>query len=121
MAQIKTIRLVDDLTGQPADETLEFGVDGKRYEIELSADNAPRLRNVLAEYVAAARRKSVAARPPQWCRAACGRRPRAQPNNMINKLVRTPQWARARGMKVSDRGRIPAGPGRLPRTQRRVS
>ena len=56
MAQIREIRLVDDLDGEVADETVEFGVDGKNYEIDLSTANAKKLRDALAEFVAAARR-----------------------------------------------------------------
>ena len=44
MAQIREIRLVDDLDGAVADETVEFGVDGKNYEIDLSTANAEKLR-----------------------------------------------------------------------------
>ena len=35
MAQIQEIRLIDDLDGHEADETVEFGIDGKSYEIDL--------------------------------------------------------------------------------------
>ena len=56
MAQIREIRLVDDLDGEVADETVEFGVDGKNYEIDLSTANAKKLRDALAEFVASARR-----------------------------------------------------------------
>ena len=56
MAQIREIRLVDDLDGESADETVEFGIDGKSYEIDLSKENAGRLRDVLADFVSAARR-----------------------------------------------------------------
>ena len=48
MAQIREIRLVDDLDGETADETVEFGIDGKSYEIDLSKENAGRLRDALA-------------------------------------------------------------------------
>ena len=51
MAQIREIRLVDDLDGESADETVEFGIDGKSYEIDLSKENAGRLRDVLADFV----------------------------------------------------------------------
>ena len=34
------VRLEDDLTGGPADETVEFGIDGRAYEIDLSARHA---------------------------------------------------------------------------------
>ena len=42
MARKVTTVLIDDLTGENADETVEFGIDGKLYEIELTADNASR-------------------------------------------------------------------------------
>ena len=93
MAQIKEVRLVDDLTGDAADETIEFGLDGRNYEIDLSDGNAKKLRDVLADYVAAARRAGGAARRPSVDREQ-------------NQAIR--EWARNRGMKVSDRGRIPA-------------
>src|SRR4051812_50148383 len=56
VAQIREIRLVDDIDGEAADETVEFGIDGKTYEIDLSKDNAGRLRDALADFVSAARR-----------------------------------------------------------------
>jgi hypothetical protein len=46
MAQQVQIVLVSDLHGGPADETVQFGVDGITYEIDLSADEAAALRNV---------------------------------------------------------------------------
>ena len=102
MAQIREVRLIDDLDGEAADETVEFGLDGKVFEIDLSKGNAGRLRDALAEFVGAARkaggarRRSAAATPP--------RRPSIDREQ--NQAIR--DWARKRGMKVSDRGRIPA-------------
>lgn len=49
------IQLVDDLDGGPAQETVEFGIDGTAYEIDLSSDNAGKLRAIFADYVANAR------------------------------------------------------------------
>ena len=102
MAQIREIRLVDDLSGDVADETIEFGLDGKNYEIDLTTANAKKLRDVLADYVASARRATTGRR-----RAAANspaRRPAIDREQ--NQAIR--EWARKRGMKVSDRGRIPA-------------
>ncbi|ANY07059.1 histone-like nucleoid-structuring protein Lsr2 [Pseudonocardia sp. HH130630-07] len=105
MAQIKEIRLVDDLSGDAADETIEFGLDGRNYEIDLSNDNAKQLRDVLADYVAAARRAAgPAARRRGGPAAPAARRPSVDREQ--NQAIR--EWARKRGMKVSDRGRIPA-------------
>lgn len=104
MAQIKEVRLVDDLTGDAADETIEFGLDGRSYEIDLTNDNAKKLRDVLADYVAAARRASAPARRRGGSSNSAARRPSVDREQ--NQAIR--EWARKRGMKVSDRGRIPA-------------
>jgi Lsr2 len=103
MAQIREVRLIDDLDGESADETIEFGIDGKNYEIDLSKDNAGKLRDALAAYVAAARR-SGGRRSRSTASAAPARRPSIDREQ--NQAIR--EWARKRGMKVSDRGRIPA-------------
>ena len=47
MAQQVTVSLVDDLSGVRADETVAFGLDGKFYEIDLSSENAEKLRDAL--------------------------------------------------------------------------
>ncbi|MBN9100558.1 MAG: Lsr2 family protein [Pseudonocardia sp.] len=104
MAQIQEIRLVDDLDGNEADETLEFGIDGKTYEIDLSEDNAGKLRDALAEFIASARRLSGGRGRRPAASAAPARRPTIDREQ--NQAIR--EWARKRGMKVSDRGRIPA-------------
>ncbi|GAA1387503.1 Lsr2 family protein [Pseudonocardia kongjuensis] len=104
MAQIKEVRLVDDLTGDAADETIEFGLDGRNYEIDLTGDNAKKLRDVLADYVAAARRAAGPSRRRGSASGSAARRPSVDREQ--NQAIR--EWARKRGMKVSDRGRIPA-------------
>jgi hypothetical protein len=106
MAQKVTVTLVDDLDGTEAEETVEFGLDGAAYQIDLSEENAERLRDALAEYVDHARRsggrKRATVRP-----AAAGRPARpASADREQNQAIRA--WARKQGMKVSDRGRIPS-------------
>ena len=105
MAQKVTVTLVDDLDGTEAEETVEFGLDGASYQIDLSEDNAERLRDALAEYVEHARRsggrKRATARPPAGRPARPATADREQ-----NQAIRA--WARKQGMKVSDRGRIPS-------------
>ena len=56
MAQKTIVQLIDDLDGGQAAETINFGLDGAHYEIDLSEDNAAALRDVLAPYIAHARR-----------------------------------------------------------------
>jgi len=104
VAQIREIRLVDDLDGEVADETVEFGVDGKNYEIDLSKDNAGKLRDALSEFIASARKASGGRRRGSAAPVAPARRPSIDREQ--NQAIR--EWARKRGMKVSDRGRIPA-------------
>jgi hypothetical protein len=108
VAQKVTVSLIDDLDGDKADETVEFGLDGKSYEIDLSSENASRLRDALAEFVAAARRPGGRRRSGGGggTAAAAGSTRRASVDREQNQAIR--DWARKRGMKVSDRGRIPA-------------
>lgn len=102
MAQITEVRLVDDLDGGPAAESITFGVDGRTYEIDLSEEHANELRDALAPFVAAARRAggngAPAARPRSTSRSSRSREETA--------AIR--QWALDNGHEVSTRGRIPS-------------
>jgi excisionase family DNA binding protein len=55
-AQIQDIRSVDVLDGGEADETVEFGFEGRNYEIDLSEKNVDKLREAFAPFIQAARR-----------------------------------------------------------------
>ncbi len=100
MAQKVQILLVDDLDSSEADGTVRFGLDGAEYEIDLNAEHAQALRDALARYVRAARRAGGGARRP--ARAGRG----APGAGVDNTAVR--EWARAQGIEVKDRGRVPA-------------
>jgi hypothetical protein len=97
VAQRVTVVLEDDLDGGSADETVLFGLDGANYEIDLSAKNAAKLRDVLAKYVGSARRSS-----------ARGRRAGSRGRGGSSNASAVREWARANGYDVSDRGRVPA-------------
>ncbi|GAB3972202.1 hypothetical protein GCM10029978_048830 [Actinoallomurus acanthiterrae] len=56
MAQQVIKRLIDDLDGDEAEETVSFAIDGVTYEIDLSAENARILRDRLSPFVQRARR-----------------------------------------------------------------
>ncbi len=56
MARKVNVLLLDDIDGSGAAETIPFGLDGTRYEIDLSSDHAQELRKQLEPYVKAARR-----------------------------------------------------------------
>ncbi|HKS48472.1 MAG TPA: Lsr2 family protein [Amycolatopsis sp.] len=106
MAQKVLVSLVDDIDGSEADETVEFGLDGINYQIDLSSENAEELRDALAQYVEHARRaggrKRAAGRPSAKAAVA---RP-ASVDREQNQAIRA--WARKNGFQVSDRGRIPS-------------
>ncbi|WIX88832.1 histone-like nucleoid-structuring protein Lsr2 [Amycolatopsis sp. DG1A-15b] len=56
MARNTAVRVLDDLTGEPAAETVGFGLDGIDYDIDLSFANAEALRGLLQRYADAGRR-----------------------------------------------------------------
>jgi hypothetical protein len=110
MAQKVVVSLVDDLDSSEADETVEFGLDGTTYEIDLSDDNASALRARLADYVAHARRRSGRRRSGSGAPASAPAKRagggRAAVDREQNQAIR--EWARKQGMTVSERGRIPS-------------
>lgn len=103
MATETTVTLVDDMDGSLAEESIEFRLDKREYEIDLSAANAAKLREVLAPFIAGARKVS-------------GRHLRSVPTGGPSRAVSADreqnqairEWAAKRGMKVAERGRIPA-------------
>ncbi|HXU98288.1 MAG TPA: Lsr2 family protein [Jiangellaceae bacterium] len=97
MAQKVQVILVDDLDGGEAAETVNFSLDGVAYELDLSKKNAAKFRDALAPYVGSARKSARRG----------GRRGQARGSRGSNtSAIR--QWARDQGLKVSDRGRVPA-------------
>ena len=101
MAKQTTVTLVDDLDGSVADEQVEFAMDGKSYEIDLSATNSARLRETLAPFVSAARRTGGRRRSGGAVATA-----RPSTDREQNQAIR--EWAKKKGLNVSERGRIPA-------------
>ena len=98
--KIQTL-FIDDIDGSAAEGTVRFALDGTDYEIDLNKQHAEALRKALAKYVEAARRSSgAAAKRP----ARSGRRSSASGLNTTE--VR--EWAKAQGIEVKDRGRVPA-------------
>jgi Lsr2 len=91
---------VDDIDGSDAEGTVRFGLDGTEYEIDLNAEHAQALRDAVARYAKAGRRVGGAARRP----SRAGRR--ASASGLNTTEVR--EWAKAQGIEVKDRGRIPA-------------
>ena len=98
-------KLIDDLDGGDADETVSFGLDGTGHEIDLSKKNAAAFRKALDRYVSAARRQGGSRSAPR------GRAAKATGNGTKPKrdfdLTQLREWAGANGVAVPSRGRIP--------------
>ncbi|KRB38936.1 UNVERIFIED_CONTAM: Lsr2 family protein [Microbacterium sp. SLM126] len=108
MARRIVHQLVDDLDGTVLEvgegETVLFSLDGVAYEIDLTSENAARLRDSLASYIDAAR--SVSSRGSGSGGSSAGARKRRRTGQQDYSAVRA--WAKANGHKVSERGRVPA-------------
>jgi hypothetical protein len=100
VAQKVQTLFIDDIDGSAAEGTVRFGLDGTEYEIDLNAEHARQLRDAPAAYVRAARRVSGGSRRP----GRGGRRGSA--STLSTTEVR--EWAKAQGIEVKDRGRVPA-------------
>ena len=48
MAQKTTVRFIDDLDGSAASGTFDFSLEGRNYQIDLSDENAGKLRDALS-------------------------------------------------------------------------
>lgn len=102
MATRHVTHLIDDLDGSVLEDgegkQVTFSLEGRSYEIDLSANNADKLYEAFAPYVNAAR--SVAS-------SAAGRNQRSSSMKGNVDLSAVREWARANGHTVSDRGRVP--------------
>lgn len=106
MAQKVQVLLVDDLDGGEASETVSFALDGSSYEIDLSGKNAEELRDAFAKYVGSARK---AGRTSASSSTRSTRRSSGGSTAMDrDQAAAIRSWAKKQGLKVSDRGRIPA-------------
>jgi hypothetical protein len=100
MAQKVQTLLIDDLDGSQAEGTVRFALDGAHYEIDLNAVHAGELRTALARYTGAARKAGSTGRRTARTNG------KAAANGLSTTEVR--DWARANGLVVKERGRVPA-------------
>ena len=87
--------LQDDIDGGEPAQTVEFSLEGKAYEIDLTEGNVAALRDCLAPWIAAAR-PAPSGRVPS---------PRPRPGR-ASDTIDIRRWAKANNIPVSDRGRI---------------
>lgn len=104
MAKKAIVELIDDVDGTGGDdiETIEFGLDGVTYTIDLNERNADRLRSRLADYIEAGRRVNR-----RSMRATSNSGPVRDSRRGRERARAIREWARKHGFEVSDRGRIP--------------
>ena len=100
MATMTRTYQVDDLDGSEDDvRTVMLALDGTSYEIDLSADNADRLREKLERFIAAGKQAA-----PQKSRPAKrGVKPAVSTRDQAQAIR---DWAKQTGYEVSGRGRI---------------
>lgn len=106
MARETTITVVDDIDGTEGAATVAFSLDGKHYVIDLAEANETKLREVLAPFLAAARKagaspvlRSVGGTASRLTAFA-----RARGDRTDNTEKR--EWLRSAGFTVSERGRL---------------
>jgi hypothetical protein len=100
MAQKTVVTVVCDLAHDgeiEGNETVSFAFDGATYEIDVCSGHAKELHDTFAGYAEHSRRASAGGRR---------RKARTGPGRERSSEIRA--WARQRGHKVSERGRIPA-------------
>ena len=104
MAKQVITLLTDDLDGGEADRTVEFGLDGVNYTIDLSDKNIGKLRKALDPYLMAA--SKIGRSGGNGRIASRGAAAPTRANRDQNQAIR--DWANKNGFEVSERGRIPA-------------
>ena len=101
MAQKIQTLFIDDIDGGAAEGTVRFGLDGAEYEIDLSAAHSKALHKTAEKYIAAGRKVGGPSR-----RRASGGGRRNSSGGPSPSEVR--EWAKAQGIEVRDRGRVPS-------------
>lgn len=100
MVQRVQIILEDDISGGTATETVEFALDGVTYEIDLNDDNAAKLREGMAPWIAEARRSGGRRQTRRRTGGSGGGSAKSE------ELAKIREWGRENGFKVSSRGRV---------------
>lgn len=98
MAQHVSVLLIDDIDGTEAERTVQFGLDGRDYEIDLSQAHADELEKSLTKFIEKARRVSATPARGKTTRRATSTGP---------DPARVRKWAAMNGIEVNERGRIP--------------
>lgn len=104
MARQTIVTFTDDIDGSEKDvRTVQFGIDGQTFEIDLSDGNRAKLMAALEPFIKAGTKVTNNVRPIGSAKSA--RVNSSKPTPEYLKAVRT--WVRDNGYKVSDYGRVP--------------
>lgn len=101
MARTVVTHITDDIDGSKDAEEVRFSLNGAEYTIDLGKKNRAALEKALQPYVEAGTK--VTSR-----RANSSRRSGSPTTISRRDLSDVREWAKSQGIKVSDRGRIPA-------------
>ena len=105
MATVTRTYLVDDLDGSEEDvNSVLLALDGTNFEIDLSASNAGRLREMLERFVNAA--SAVKAAKPAPAKRSTNGKAAAPARTSRDQVQAIRDWAKSAGLEVSSRGRI---------------
>ena len=97
---LKTCDLSHNESGVEASETVDFGIDGYAYQLDVCAEHSDEVHNQFHDLISHARKASGGRR-----RAAAAPAAKA-PGSSPEELAAIREWARKKGYTVSDRGRI---------------
>lgn len=106
MARETIVKLIDDLDGSEASETVEFGLDGITYSIDVSGKNGQKLRTALAPFIEKAER--VRSGKVVNIKTATGNGSIRKHSDAQEKELRTlaRAWAAKHDVTVPERGRM---------------
>lgn len=107
MARQVYTKMIDDLDGEEATETVSFALDGTGYEIDLSGAHGLELRRFLERYMLAGTRvgRVTVAGGPRARQANHTGTASVRNSREENSNIR--EWAASNGHTVNERGRIP--------------
>ena len=102
MAKQTVITLTDDIDGSEAAETVEFGIDGQLYSIDLSKAHAEEIRDRLTAY------QEFGTRLGRYSTRSAAP---AAPKRLVRRGDRDRnldirRWAEAQGLPIKARGKI---------------
>ncbi len=107
MAKRIVTRLLDDLDGTDADETLTFALDGIAYSIDLNSANGKKVRDFLDPYIQAGTRLGRVGAGAQLQKHRASVESVASIVQVREENAAIRRWALANGYSVRDRGAIP--------------